>query len=444
MVDKQQDLLEYKDSLAIIIAIVIGVGIFRVPAEVASYLPCAYFILLAWLIGGIISLLGVLTYAELSASFPQTGGSYIYLRESYGRGVAFSFAWTELMVIRSGSIAAVAFLCAEYMRSFLSLNVNSLKPIAISIILVLTYINILRLTYSKRTLAILTISKLAILIGVIILGFLSYKGTINHFKYMPPVITRGRVQSFGLALIPILWTYGGWHENTFVAAETKNASKLLPRALTNGLLIVIFFYFVINFLYLYLISPQEIAHSPLIGADVFRMICGEYGKKAFEGCIILSSFVCIHAMIMTGSRITYAMAQDNIFFNYLGRLNLRYHTPVPALLGNAALVIALILWSNFNKLLFFTGVAVWLFFALVGGSLIILRLKFPDKKHPYKVLWYPFVPILFIVICISLFVNTTIIYTSQSLIGLCIIASAFPIYMLSRYFKQKLQEEAVK
>lgn len=435
MVNSQQDLkkiLGRWDSVAIIIAIVIGVGIFRVPAEVAKYLNTPNLIVLAWLLGGIISLLGALCYAELSSSFPKTGGNYIYLRESYGPWAGFLFGWIELLVIRTGSIAAVSFIFAEYLQSFLSTNECLIKPIAIFAVLTLSFINIIGLRYGKMVQDLFTISKISVLIGIIVFGIMSKKGNISHFHSVPIVLDRRTFTLFGLALIPILWTYGGWHENTFVAEETKDARKILPFALIMGIFIIIAFYLATNFLYIYLIPVEGIANANLFASDALQILCGRYGRKIFEILIIVSSLGCINAMIITGSRITYALAEDNIIFRYLGKVNNKYCTPYWAIIINGIWSIILIILGTFNKLLFLTGVVVWLFFALVGGALFILRYKFPDIERPYKVWGYPFLPAIFILICIALFINTIIFYPFQSLMGLCLLMTGVPIFIISQ------------
>jgi len=430
-------ILKCWDSVAIIIAIVVGVGIFRVPAEVAKYLISPNLILLAWFCGGIISLLGALCYAELSASFPETGGNYIYLRESYGPGVGFLFAWTELLVIRPGSIAAVSFVGAEYLLSFLSLNADLIKPITVFIILCLSSINMLGLYFGKRTQNALIVTKILALLCIIVFGFLSKKGAILHFEPTPGRLNSGILSSFGLALIPILWTYGGWHENTFVAGETRNATKAVPLALILGVFIIIAFYLTINFLYIYLIPVEEIAKSSLIGSDVLQILFGRYGRKLFEVLIILSSLGCINAMIITGSRIAYAIARDNIIFRYIGEVNTKYATPARAIIINAVGSILLVIWGSFNKILFFTGISVWLFFALAIVGLFVLRYKFPNIERPYKVWGYPTVPLVFIFVCIALCINTAIFYPFQTFIGVCLMISGIPVYILSQKIYKK-------
>ena len=425
------------DSVAIILAIVIGVGIFRVPVEVAKYLSSPNLIILAWLCGGLISLLGALCYAELSSSFPRTGGNYIYLRESYGPLVGFLFGWTQLLVIRTGSIAAVSFIFAEYLQSFLSMNIYLIKPIAIFIVLILSYINVVGLRYGKRVQDVITIAKISALIIIIVFGVISQKGDISHFHSVQNNLDRRIFPLFCLALIPILWTYGGWHENTFMAGETKDARKILPIALFIGVSIITSIYVAMNFLYIYLIPASEIANTNLIASDMLQILFGKSGRKILEALVIISSLGCINAMIITGSRITYIMAKDNVIFKYIGEVNTKYNTPLRAIIINAVWTIVLIILGTFNKLLFFTGILVWLFFALAVGGLFILRYKFPGIERPYKVWGYPLIPAIFILICIALFMNTVIFYTFQSFIGLCLLMSGIPVYFISQRKKKR-------
>ena len=425
------------DSLAIIIGIVIGVGIFRVPAEIAKYLTSPGLTILAWLIGGLICLLGAICYAELSSSFPQTGGNYIYIRESYGPWAGFLFGWTELLVIRTGSIAAISFIFAEYLQSFLSLNGSIVKLLAISIVLALSFINILSLHHGKVVQNISTVTKTLALVVIIIFGLLSKKGDISHFSIVSNSINKGVFPLFGLALIPILWTYGGWHENTFVTGETKDHKRSLPFALIIGILVITSIYVAINLVYIYLIPMREIISSNLIALDLMRILYGEGGKKILEILVIVSCLGGINATIITGSRVTYAMAKDNSIFKYIGKIDSKYATPSRAIIIHAVWTIILIIWGTFNKLLFFTGVAVWLFFSLAVAGLFVLRYKFPQIERPFKVWGYPVIPAIFILICTALFINTIVFYPVESLIGLCLMMSGIPIFIFSQKRRKK-------
>ena len=425
------------DSVAVITAIVIGVGIFRVPAEVAKFLQSPTLMLIAWFLGGMISLLGALCYAELSSSFPKTGGNYVYFRESYGRQAAFLFGWTEVLVIRAGSIAAIAFISAEYLRSLLSIDIFFIKPLAIFIVLALSVINIFGLSCGKKIHNLLTVINISALVSIILFGVISQKGNISHFQPAAFVLDKNILSLLGLALIPILWTYGGWHENTFVAEETRNAARTLPQALTIGVSLITVLYLAVNFLYIYLMPVTEMANSSLIGSDVFYILYGTAGRKIFEMVVVMASLGSISAMIITGSRITYAMAKDNAVFAYIEKLSARYGTPHRAIIINAVWASILISLGTFAKLLFFTGVLVWLFFALAAAGIFILRRKFPAIERPYKVWGYPATPVIFILVCAILFVNTIVFNPVPSVVGLCLLASGIPVYFVSKLLEKK-------
>lgn len=423
------------DSAAIIIGIVIGVGIFRVPAEVAKYLPSPELILLAWLLGGAFSLIGASCYSELSSSFPETGGDYVYLKESYGPMAGFLYSWTCLLVMRTGAIAAVAFIFAEYFVSFLSLDRSLVKLIAISIVLILSFVNIRGLRQGKRLQNISAVAKVATLMGIIAFGFLSKKGDVSNFHPLPVTGETGLLPLLGLALIPVLWTYGGWHENTYVTGETKDARRVLPLALITGAVVITLLYICMNTVYIYLVPIEKMAGAKLIVSDVMQILFGRQATKIVEGAVIISAFGAINGMIMTSSRITYAAGRDNPVFRYLGRVHERFHTPSRSIIINGFWSVLLIIWGTFNKLLFFTGVLIWLFFGAIVAALFILRRKFPDIKRPHKVWGYPVTPIIFILACLWLVVNTIIYYPFQSFAGICLMTSGIPVYLVSRRFK---------
>ena len=424
------------DSIAIVIAIVIGVGIFRVPAEVARYLHSPKIILLAWFAGGLIVLLGALCYGELSSSFPKTGGNYIYLKQAYGPGVGFLFGWAELLVIHTGSVAAVSFVAAEYLRKFLNIDMGFVKPIAIGIVMIVSLINILGLHYGKRVQNTLTAAKILAVVAIIALGFIMQKGSASNFQEVSLGIKGSSLSMFALALIPILWAYGGWHENTFLSGETKNPTKTVPFALIVGVSVVILLYLAINALYIYMVPVSKASSIPLIASEVLTRLSGAGGAKILDLIIVMFSLGTINAMVITGSRIAYAMSIDNPVFRYIGDINNKYATPHRAIALTAGWSIILVAWGSFNKLLFFTGILVWLFFGLAVFGIFILRRKFPKKERPCKVWGYPIVPITFILVCMGLFFNTLISYPVQSVVGLLILISGLPVYLFSKKLKE--------
>lgn len=222
-----------------------------------------------------------------------------------------------------------------------------------------------------------------------------------------------------------------------MAEETKNARRTLPLALITGIFIITFLYLAMNLLYIYLMPVGEMANANLVASEMMQILYGGNGKRILEALVIIFSIGCLNAMIITGGRITYAMAKDNAIFSYIGKINTRYSTPYLAIIINAVWSVVLIILGTFNKLLFFTGIAVWLFFALAVGGLFILRYKFPNIERPYKVWGYPLMPIIFILICIALFINTMVFYTFQSFIGLCLVISGIPVYIISQKRSKK-------
>lgn len=425
------------DSAAIITAIVIGVGIFKVPAEVAGFLWSPRLIMAAWFLGGVISLLGAICYAELSSSLPETGGNYVYLRESYGDLAGFLFGWTELLVVRAGSIAAVAFIAAEYFSSLLSLDTLFVKPAAVLTVLALCLVNIRGLDRGKKIHNVLSAVNISAIVLMVVFGFLSGKGDIRNFRNGGLAPAGDILPLLGLALVPILWTYGGWHENTFAAGETKDAARTLPQALIGGVLAVTGLYLAANCLYIYLMPVKEIAGSCLIGSDVFRVLYGPYGRRIFEAVVVMASVGGINAMIITGSRVTYAMAKDNRIFAYLEKTGGRYGAPYRAIMVTGAWASVLILQGTFAELLFFTGILFWLFFAMSVAGIFRLRKKFPDIPRPYKVWGYPVTPFIFILVCAGLFINTLVFSPLPALAGLFLLASGVPVYIFSRINTKK-------
>ncbi len=418
------------DSMAISIGVAIGVGIFRVPSEVARFMPIPQFILLAWIIGGLFSIIGALCYAELSSSFPRTGGDYIYLRESYGPLMAFLYGWSSILVIRTGIIAAVAFVFAEYTSSLFCLGNIFVKPIAIFIVLFLSIINAFKLHLGKNILNIAVLAKIIALIGIIIFAFGSKKGNIGNLYVEYHVKSFKVIYMLGLALVPILWTYGGWHENTFMTGETKDPEKILPIALIVGTLSITVIYVFINGAYLFILSVKNVANASLIAGKMMKIIFGNWAKKITDALIVISSFGTLNATIMTSSRITYAMSDDNSLFKYLSYVDKRFHTPLRAIMVNAFWSIILVIWGNFGKLLFFTGILIWLFFGAIVFGVILLRRKYPDINRPFMVWGYPIVPLIFVVVCLYICIDIFFKYPVQSFTGIFIMLSGIPAYFL--------------
>ncbi|HRZ86213.1 MAG TPA: amino acid permease [bacterium] len=422
------------DSVAIVIGIVIGVGIFRVPAEVARYLQSPLAILGVWAAGGVISLLGAVCYAELAAAFPRTGGDYVFLKESYGKMTGFLFGWTQMLVICAGSIAAVAYIFAEYLQSFFGFDSALVRPFAVFVVALLTIVNLAGLHYGRRVQNFFTLSKVAALLVIIAAGLLVRQGSVANLTAAAPPAVLGPWTAFGLALIPVLFTYGGWHENTYVGGETKDAAKSLPFALITGVVIITILYMLVNFFYLYVMPPSDMACSELIASEVLFKLFGLQGRKVLEALVIVSSLGSINAMIITGSRVTYALSSENRLFRYLGEIDPATGAPKRAVIANGTWTMLLIIFGTFHQLVFFTGILMWLFLALVISGIFILRRKHPHMERPFRLMGYPYVPAVFVLVCLVIFLNTLLHDPYPSLTGLGLFLSGIPIYFLSERF----------
>ena len=419
--------LRFWDSVAISVGIVIGVGIFRTPAQIAQYLDSPSLILIAWLVGAGISLLGVLCYAELSSQFPLTGGTYVYLREAYGKFVGFLYGWGEFSINRAASIAAVAYILAAYLKNFLPYDGSFEKWIALSAVLLFTGVNMAGVHYGIKVQNVLSLFK--------VLAMISMAGTIIFLapnqNVQPIVATSGfSLKSFAPALIPILWSYGGWHESTFMSAEFKDTRKELPLSLITSALIVAGLYLLMNYSYLQVFSPQEMVGSKAIAADALQRLFGSKGSTIITIAIIISASGALNSNILTGARVPFAVGQDTKKLEWMGKIHPKFKTPIRSLAINAAWACVLILWGNFERLLFFNAFEIWLFFILAGLAVFILRRKIIGTEN-FEMIGYPLVPFLFTVVSVWLCVTTVQEAPREALFGFLIILMGIPIYFLT-------------
>ena len=427
------------DSVAISIGVVIGVGIFRVPQVVAGHLSSPDWILTAWLIGGIFSLLGALCYAELASRYPHSGGDYVYLKEAYGPVPAFLFAWSELLITRTGSVAAIALLFGEFSCSLAGLPASLTKPVAIAVVILLTVLNLFGLKQGSRIQNLLTVTKLLALFAVIASGIIFLRPPASDFG--PATMTAPDlplVKALGVALVPIMWTYGGWRDNVFLAGETKEASRSVPFALLTTCFVVTGLYIAVNLLYLWFLPPAAIAASHSAATDVFVQLYGQVGARILDAFIVLYSLGIINALLITGSHLAHAMAEDNPLFAALTKRDEKTHSPRRALIFNGLWACILIVPTSFNDLLFFTGLAVWIFFSMVMIAVLILRRRrrreeagrVEEEEGGFDCPGYPLVPVVSAVVALYLASSTVLEMPKQSLIGTLIVLGGIPVFYM--------------
>ncbi|MDP3920618.1 MAG: amino acid permease [Candidatus Omnitrophota bacterium] len=420
--------LGFWDSVAINIGIVIGVGIFRTPGEVAKYLDASHIILLAWVAGGVITLLGGLCYAELSSSFPQTGGTYVYLRESYGRLAGFLYGWVEILILRAGSLAGVAYVFADYLVSLFPPLAGASKWIAVAGVVFFTGLNVIGLHYGTRTQAVLSMMKVVILLAMSVLIFrFGSGGSLWTQTGTAGTSSWGTWAGFAPALIPVLWSYGGFHESTFMSGEFKDTRRELPLSLIVSTLAVMALYLLVNVAYLKMVTPSEMAGTTAIASDIFKSLFGPRGQWLIACAILISASGALNSTILTGARIPFALGTDHARVGWLGTIHAGFETPARAFLFNGVWASVLVLWGNFESLLFFTGFVKWLEFILVGASVFILRKRIAAEDR-FLMVGYPLVPLAFTAASVWLCLAVAIHTPMHAFTGLAVIVAGVPVY----------------
>ncbi len=416
--------------MAINVGGIIGVGIFRTQGAIAQYVDSAPLILVTWLIGALIALLGVLCYAELSSTHPHTGGTYIYLREAYGRPMGFLFGWAEFVILRAGSVAGVAYILAAYLKNFFPYVGEHERVIVIAIIALFTGINTVGLHIGTGVQNFLTFLKIASILAMVVIIF-TVKGLPAPHFFVPTEITPKLLFGISSALIPVLWTYGGWHQSTFMSGEFKDTQKALPLSLTMGIMIVAAVYLLINTAYLQVFSPAQMAGTKAIASDIFGQMFGATGQTLVSLAVLISASGALNSTILTGARIPFAVAHDYPKLDWLTKLDPKFQTPLRAFVLNGIWASVLVLWGNFEQLLFFFSFANWLFFAMVGVSVFVLRKKYPQAEG-YSMMGYPWVPALFTLLAVAMCVITVQSTPRESAFGALLLMTGFPVYAFFR------------
>ncbi len=421
--------LSLLDSTMINVGSMIGSGIFLVPATVALYLHSASSVVTVWIVGGVISLFGALSTAELGALYPNAGGQYIYLEKAYGPVWGFLYGWSAFTVILTAAISAVAVGFATYLGYFIPLSSIGIKAVAIGSIIVLTVINCYGVRSGAVVQNILTITKMAML-GALVLLSLLLRGWAGAGDTSPIVqgVNPFSIGSYGLALVAILWAYDGWIEITYVAGEVKDPQRNLPRSLILSTLIVICVYVLTNIAYVSLLPLTAISASTLVAADAATNLLGPLGATLAVIGVMIATLGSNNGFVLTGARIYYAMASERLFFRSFARVDRNFHTPVPSLIGQGFWACILVLSGTFDDLITYVIFASWIFYGMTAGAVIILRRRMPDTPRAYRTWGYPWTPIVFILFSVYLVVNTLIENPKNALIGLAIILLGLPAY----------------
>jgi amino acid transporter len=421
-------------SVAVVIGISIGSGIFRSPAGVARLVPDSRLVLAVWTAGGLISLCGALSLAELAAALPRTGGIYAFLKEGWGRLPAFLFGWAELVLIRAAATGGIARAFGDYMLGTIGIDPaqhdTAARVVSAVAIGAAAAANIRGVNLAAAIVRVSTGIKVVAL-GFVVLAALALGGghgaEFAHFT--AAASTPPRAGAFGLALVGALWTYDGFADVSYVAGEVKDPQKTLPRAIIAGTAALIAIYLLANVAYLYVQPVETIAQSPLAAAATMQAIFGQAGASMVSAFVMVATFSSLNGITLASPRIFFAMASDGLLFGALARVHPRYRTPYVSILLTALLGIALVMSRSFEALTNTFVIAIWPFYAFAVAALFRLRATRPDLPRPYRVVGYPIVPAIFVVAVIWFVANALVTDPVPTSITLALILAGVPVYL---------------
>ena len=436
--------LRVSHAAAIVVGTIIGSGIFLVPTEMMQAVGSSGLVYLAWIVGGLLSFFGAITYAELGAMKPYAGGEYVYVRDGYGPLGGFLYGWTYFLIAKPGSIATIvagfvriigefgpfSFLPKPIVTSPLVITWGNL--VAIGAIAAITFINYIGVKRAGEFQLFFTILKVAMIASIIIGGITYARGTWGNFQtvYSGAV---GGFAGFMTALIAALWAYDGWNLVTTVSAEIRNPQKSLPIALISGVAIVAVLYIGVNAAVQYVMPASAIAGSPRPASEAMRLAWGVFGAGLVSAGMALSMLVTLNGSTLTGARIPFALSRDGYFIDALAKVHPRFHTPSTALLVQGILSSLLVLFiGTFQQLFSLTLFSEWLFYMLAAASVFIFRAREPNAERPYRAWGYPVVPALFIFAAGIVLYYSFMANWKNSLAGAAVIAVGVPVFYFFR------------
>jgi basic amino acid/polyamine antiporter, APA family len=432
-----------RDATFLVITNVIGSAIFLTPGTMAATLPSEPLLLLAWIAGGAIALCGGLTYAEMGAMFPRSGGLYVFLEEAYGSLVAFLFGWAGLLVILTGSIATVAVGFAKYFSYFVPAlgteqilltiptpiggwAISAGQIVAALSIFALGAINYVGIEAGNRVQATLTVIKIAALAALPVVALALRPVGPSMTPVVPEVASPAR--AFGVVMIAVMWAYEGWYYLPFCAGEIADAKRTVPKALVLGVLSLIVIYVAVNVSYMLALPLAEISGTERIAEKAVTALIGTSGARLVAATVVVSTLGCNAAGVIAMSRACYAMAADGLFFERAAAVHPRYRTPHVAIVLTCAWAALLTLTGTYEQLFTWVTFASVAFGVLGGAAIFRLRRARPDAERPYRVWGYPLVPLLFVAGLGVLVVNTLVEKPAESLIGIGLVAVGLPAY----------------
>lgn len=427
-------------AVAIVVGTVIGSGIFLVPTEMMQAVGSAKIVYLVWLVGGLLSFFGALTYAELGAMKPQASGEYVYMRDAYGPLAGFLAAWTWFLIAKPASIAtlttgivrvlgtfpAFAFLSDNAIRTPFTINYGQL--VAIAATLLITFLNYIGVKKAGEFQLIFTLLKVLVILTIVAAGFSYSGGTWTNFAGSYEG-AKGGIAGFMAALVAALWAYDGWNDLNMVAGEIRTPERDIPIALIAGVAIVGALYVLVNAAVQYVLPASAVGATQRPASDAMALVLGPIGAGFVSAGMALSMFVALNGTIMSGARLPFTMSRDGYFFSAFGDVHPRFHTPSAALLVQAGLaIILLLLGGSFRQFFSLAIFSEWLFYMLTASTIFVFRRRDPDAPRPYRVWGYPVVPLLFVLASGVLLYYTFADNVRNSALGCLVILAGIPVF----------------
>jgi len=430
-------------AASIVIGTVIGSGIFLVPHDMILRVGTPGWVFVVWIFGGLLTLAGALSYAELAAAIPEAGGEYAYLREAYGPLWGFLYSWTQMWVAKSGSIATLATGFFYYLANFFPaldgvfyrlplplgphgspLDLRWGQLLAIGLIAALAWLNYFGVKLGGDVQVAVTTVKVVLIAGIVVAGL----GFGSPHAAAPVSAVPLTAAGFFAALVAALWAYDGWNNVAMVASEVRDPQRNLPRALIGGTLAVIAIYLLANAAYFRVLSPVEVGASPRVAGEMMRRILGSAGAGGVSIAAMISIFAALNGSILTGSRVPYAAARQGYFFRAIARVDEKHRTPGVSILALSAWSALLVLSGSYRQLFTYVIFASWILYGMATAAVIVLRIKRPDLPRPYRTFGYPVVPILFVLVAGVFIISTLWDSPRESIMGIALILLGLPFY----------------
>lgn len=434
MIESRRKELSLFDSTCLVVGIIIGAGIYETAPTIAASMSSGLGVMAIWLVGGLLALSGALCYAELATTYPRAGGDYIYLNRAYGPWAGFLFGWAQMVIVRPGDIALLAFIFSRYAQTLYA-PVGSITYAAAAVI-AFTVINIVSVRTGKWTQNVLTVTKIVGMLVMIVVCLLA-PGPPATATAQPPV-TMGGIE---LALILVLFTFGGWSELGYVAAEVKRPHRNIVRALVCSIAVVTALYVLMNGAFLYALGLSNMAVSQAVAVDAVAVVLPKVAEKAIAVLVCVSALGAINGVVFTGARISSALGSEHAPLRVLGRWNRHRGTPTSSLVVQGCVSLAIVLLAgSFIDTILYTAPIVWVFFLATALSVFVLRRKDRGTPRPYKIAGHPATTIIYSACCVFMIYSAVSYALAQKPIGVIVSASIVLIgalvYLMIRPFSK--------